>query len=458
MNIIWPCDSCERGTKHPQNIGINLENQIFCRSCYENILEDINCDSKKRTFCQNMKCKKCYYKSFASFERISNLDISAFRLMELKTPRLTSKRTYKKYPFICDLGHRWNVGPNRLAEGCWCPNLKCRKMRTTQTCMEKYGTAHPMQTEEIKKKMKKTCVEKYGVEYPIQTDEIKEKMQQTSMKKYGVRHHIQADKVKRKIRQTCMERYGVENSSQSEESKKKLRQTCLEKYGVENPAQSNEIRKKMKKTCLEKYGVENPMQSSEIRKKSRRTCMEKYGVEYSLQSQELKEKSRRTCMKKYGVEFSVQSEEFKEKIKKTCMEKYGVEHHLQCPEILAKNQKSAHSRKEYLFPSGRKIQVQGYEHIALNSLLHTYTEDDIQTSFENRLTIQYYINDKKHAYFPDIFIPSENLIIEVKSTYTYDVQKDKNELKAQACIDKGYKFQFYIIDRGGSIDIQTRHK
>ena len=40
---------------------------------------------------------------------------------------------------------------------------------------------------------------------------------------------------------------------------------------------------------------------------------------------------------------------------------------------------------------------------------------------------EYYIDDKKHLYYPDIYIPEYNKIIEVKSTYTYnkDVEKVK---------------------------------
>ena len=48
------------------------------------------------------------------------------------------------------------------------------------------------------------------------------------------------------------------------------------------------------------------------------------------------------------------------------------------------------------------------------------------------------------------------MIVEVKSTYTYEIAKEKNELKARACVEQGYKFQFYIIDKKFSIDVQDR--
>ena len=34
--------------------------------------------------------------------------------------------------------------------------------------------------------------------------------------------------------------------------------------------------------------------------------------------------------------------------------------------------------------------------------------------------------------------------------------KEKNELKAAACLEMGYKFEFWIITREGSIEIDKR--
>jgi glutathione peroxidase-family protein len=479
MSMIWICDVCNSKTRHLSDLGIIPENQILCRPCYENTLEDIDCNGNLHTLCQNMKCKKCYNKSLASIEKIFNLDFASVQQLGLKTPRLTCKSTHKKYPFICDFGHKWNVGLNQLARGRWCSNSHCKKMKLRKTCIERFGVEYSAQSDEIKKKSRKTCMERYGVAYPTQVNEFRKKSQQTCMKRYGVKYPLLADKMKAKSRKTCMEKYGVEYSmqakgvqkksqatcmkrygvkfvSQSKEITERGKRTCLEKYGVEFSFQSKKVREKGKQTFMKKYGVENPSQANEIKEKIKRTCMEKYGVEFVLRSRDVRKKIKKTCMEKYGVEVPTQSDEIKEKIKKTCMKKYGVRSPMQCPEIFFKNLKSAFCRKEYQFPSGRKTQVQGYEHIVLNLLLQSHKEDDIQTSFENHLKIDYYVNDKKHAYYPDIFVTSENLIIEVKSDFTYNKHRDINELKARACIDNGYRFQFYIIDGSKSVDIQER--
>jgi hypothetical protein len=43
-------------------------------------------------------------------------------------------------------------------------------------------------------------------------------------------------------------------------------------------------------------------------------------------------------------------------------------------------------------------------------------------------------------------VASINKIIEVKSTWTYNKDLEINTLKANACKNKGYKFEFWIYD------------
>jgi len=49
-------------------------------------------------------------------------------------------------------------------------------------------------------------------------------------------------------------------------------------------------------------------------------------------------------------------------------------------------------------------------------------------------------------YYPDIYIKSENKVIEVKSNYTFYKDYDKNILKKKACIKMGLDFEFMILD------------
>ena len=232
--------------------------------------------------------------------------------------------------------------------------------------------------------------------------------------------------------------------------KRKMKATCLEKYGVENPSQSVIIKEQKTATCLEKYGVEYSFQSQEVKEKSKSTCLEKYGVEHPLQNKEVKEKSKATCLEKYGVEYSLQSQEVKDKIKATCLIKYGVEYSQQNPEIAEKISKSSYSRKDYTCPSGKIMHVQGYEPYALDDLIKIINEDEIKTGAINVPEIWYNDNEGlKHRHHVDIFIPSQNMCIEVKSTWTAEKKKDNIFKKQQAGKELGYNYEIWIYNSKG---------
>ena len=366
------------------------------------------------------------------------------------------------------------------------------KDKSKQTCLNKYGVEYSLQSQEVRDKSKQTCIEKYGVENPFQSQEIKDKSKQTCLNKYGVEFASQLDEFKENVKQTCIERYGVEYLMRSKEFKDKSIKTCLDKYGVEHPSQlqdfqdkikqtrldkygieyslqSQEIKNKFKQTCLLNNGVEYPMQSQEIRNKSKQTCLlnngfeyptqtekckktciEKYGVEYSLQSQEVKDKSKKTCLDKYGVEHVSQSYEFKEIVKQTCLDKYGVEYPMQFSEVAEYQLHNSYKLKEFIFPCGNSIQVQGYEPFLLKNLVEEgYTYEDIIVKRTDVPVIWYEKNNKQHRYYCDIYIPKINTIYEVKSTWTYKKDIEKINLTKQACIDAGYLFEIYVYDGKG---------
>lgn len=101
-------------------------------------------------------------------------------------------------------------------------------------------------------------------------------------------------------------------------------------------------------------------------------------------------------------------------------------------------------------PSGTIRKVQGYEPFALADLLTTYTEEQIKTDRADVPTIQYETDDgKKRRYFPDIYIPHENRIIEVKSTWTYTCKTDNISQKQTACEAAGYKYETWCYDGKG---------
>ena len=99
-----------------------------------------------------------------------------------------------------------------------------------------------------------------------------------------------------------------------------------------------------------------------------------------------------------------------------------------------------------MMPSGMIVKYQGYENLALDELVQQYEEEDILTGRTNIPTIDYYINDKKHVYFPDIYIKSENKIIEVKSEWTITLKRGNVEDKALATVKAGYKYEIWVYN------------
>lgn len=53
---------------------------------------------------------------------------------------------------------------------------------------------------------------------------------------------------------------------------------------------------------------------------------------------------------------------------------------------------------------------------------------------------------KRHRYYVDIFIPSQNRCIEVKSTWTLEKKKHIVFIKQQAVKDAGYKCEIWIYN------------
>ena len=159
------------------------------------------------------------------------------------------------------------------------------------------------------------------------------------------------------------------------------------------------------------------------------------------------DRTKETNLQRYGVENVFQSEEIKEKIRNTNIKKYGDIHPNKNPEMLKKCIDASFVKKEFVFPSGRKEYVLGYEDICITELLKTYGEDDIITDPVKIPVINYlrYDDDKPSKYYPDIKLP--NKLIEVKSTYTYDIEKENNERKFTACRDCGYTLEVWVYNR-----------
>ena len=167
--------------------------------------------------------------------------------------------------------------------------------------------------------------------------------------------------------------------------------------------------------------------------KREKICIERYGVKNYVQTEEFKTKSKETCKEKYGEEFYQKTKDYVKKIKETCKEKYGVNNVMQSKEIFQKQLSSAF--KSYKF---KKVTYQGeYE---LDFLKKYY---DI-ISIEDGPSINYKLNGDDKVYHSDFYLPEYNLIVEIKSNYTYDYDLSMNLKKQEYSIKNGYNFLFII--------------
>ena len=343
----------------------------------------------------------------------------------------------KRYSGYCPENHPCSLLIYNLKKGktsC----VKCGRMKTKETNVERYGVSNPMQNKEIKQKAMATNVERYGAANPMQNEEIKQKAMDTNV-----------------------ERYGVSNPMQNEEIKQKAMNTSVERYGVSNPMQNEEIKQKAIETNVERYGVASPMQNEEIKQKAMDTNVERYGVSNAMQNEEIKQKAIETNRERYGCDYTLQNEEVRQKAIETNRERYGCDYPMQNQEISNKQRKNSYCAKKYILPSGKEIKIQGYEGFCLDELFEQGYEEadliiDIRFNNENDIydempEIWYEFENKKSRYFPDIFIPKEKRIIEVKSDYYLNKHLDKNNLKAKKCIEMGYSFEFRIYNRTGKL-------
>lgn len=174
------------------------------------------------------------------------------------------------------------------------------------------------------------------------------------------------------------------------------------------------------------------------------SCLKNHGVENVGMVKENIEKTKQKWLEKYGGHPKT-NKEVQEKWKETCMQKYGG-HPNQNKEVQVKSEATSYHYKEYMMPSGNIVKYQGYENLALDELIHIYEEEDIIIGRTNIPTIDYYIGDIKHVYFPDLFIKSKNKIIEIKSEWTIQLKRGNIEEKASATIKAGYKYEIWVYN------------
>ena len=204
-----------------------------------------------------------------------------------------------------------------------------------------------------------------------------------------------------------------------------IKKTNLERYGVSCPLQNELVNKKTKKTIFDKYGVDNISKVDFIRL-DRSNLMKQNTFKYNL-----------IIKNKFKTNNISSLLHIKEKKKITTMKNWGVENPSQNPYIFEKSQKS-----------GKKIKL---HEIGLY-YRGTYEKDFLDYCLLNNIivekgpTIKYLFKNKFKYYHSDFFIRNQNLIIEIKSSYYYNLYESMNIAKKEESIKQGYKY-LILIDK-----------
>lgn len=232
-----------------------------------------------------------------------------------------------------------------------------------------------------------------------------------------------------------------------EEIQNRRRSTNLEKYGIDIASKLPDVIEKNRQSHINNWG-DYAMRDKNIISKRNDTCIKKYGG-VGMASKSIYEKIKQKNIEKYGVEYYSTTDDWYDKCVDSCLSKYGMEWISKVDSINSKQQAGGYSYHDFEFPSGKVIRLQGYEPKVLAKLLVDHDEDDIVVGVQNIIDcigfFHYEYECKIHRYYPDIYIKSENKVVEVKSTYTFNKEKNKNLLKRESVLKKGINFNFIIL-------------
>ena len=219
---------------------------------------------------------------------------------------------------------------------------------------------------------------------------------------------------------------------------------------------------------IDRYGVDSALKSPEIKEKARQTCFEKYGNIFPAKTDIIKQKVITICQKKYGCNNVFQDEQIKEKIKQTYLDKYGVVHPLKDVKRAKENTKKG---LETRIKQGKvkiyenKIIAEwakeiGYSKSHFNVLVtkygfeqavkmepHISSLEKLMMDWLDSINIKYTSQYKVDNKIADIYIPSNNLIIETDGLYWHSdaiiSNKNYHIEKRQLYISKGFTPLFF---------------
>ena len=203
-----------------------------------------------------------------------------------------------------------------------------------------------------------------------------------------------------------------------------------------------------KQSVQAKYGVDNVFQLETTKQKTKETLLRKYGVEYISQNKDIIVQRENTMMSKFGFRTNFENHE------NFMIAKYGFRNAAHIPEIaevacLNRFKK----RHEYILETGEIILLQGYESFGLDFLKNKYQESEVSYRKKDMPLIMWFNNktDKEHRYYPDFYVNKDNLVVEIKSDYTYKKDYENIRSKYTATVNNGHQYLLLVFAGDGSL-------
>lgn len=175
------------------------------------------------------------------------------------------------------------------------------------------------------------------------------------------------------------------------------------------------------------------------------------GKKYGMSHTSVQDVFRRNNVKLRTQKENNNTTRYRNKVKQAFIKNYGVENPMQDPTIFKRSNTNRYRFKTHERNGRLFTHLQGFEPQGIDYLIDVCSVDVNDISTGNDVpTIRYKHGKLKKVYHPDLFIPKQNQIIEIKCRYTYENQLELNISKRNGSLAKGYKYKTIIFNNLGT--------
>jgi hypothetical protein len=258
-----------------------------------------------------------------------------------------------------------------------------------------------------------TFLANYGHSHATQSQKVIDQIRETMYKRHGG-YTLTSPTLKKRVDATNKDRYGSKYVTQNPEVMAKVIATQDELYGGVGMA-STLLRQKASDTYRERNGYCHQWADPKIQEKNRNTTRGRLGVDYASQSLAVQARNKETSLRRYGFDNPMKSPVTKRKVVRTMRDRYNCDSPMQHPPSREKQQRASSRIKRYTH-QGRVFEAQSsYEAFMFGILADKYGLENVFTQFDPEFP-DYSFQEMRT--FPDLYVASRDLFIEVKSDYT----------------------------------------